>query len=238
MGVCSVQTAASPVTVEFRQRLAEYKSTGVPRQHSMNKGFTLIELMVVIAIVAVVAAYSIPNLLRAQLNANQLAAKTTCTTVMTEAYTFNTTKYRLPDRISDLSKQIGVSVLSSTFDQNADDSVIATDGTGAPADKPSTKGYKFIFLYKLEGEIDEHETIRGLMAAPAKFGRSGEHAYYTTTDSGQVFVWRDCFTLAVNSAASLSQATGESIFFKPAGTVSVASALVSSSDMDSSFVPE
>lgn len=48
----------------------------------MKKGFTLIELMIVIAIIAIIAAIAIPSLLRSQMSSNETAAVGTLRTLV------------------------------------------------------------------------------------------------------------------------------------------------------------
>lgn len=55
-----------------------------------RKGFTLVEIMIVVAIIALLAAIAIPNLLEARKTANDAAAKANLRTLSTAAETYAT----------------------------------------------------------------------------------------------------------------------------------------------------
>ena len=56
-----------------------------------TKGFSLIELLIVVAIILIIAAIAIPNLLRARMAANESSAVASVRTINTASITYNST---------------------------------------------------------------------------------------------------------------------------------------------------
>jgi len=73
-----------------------------------RKGFTLVEIMIVVAIIALLAAIAIPNLLSARVTANTAAAKANVRSLSTAAETYSTANSgAYPDTTARLAGYIG-----------------------------------------------------------------------------------------------------------------------------------
>nr|AFX67149.1 pilin [Myxococcus sp. 004-133] len=77
----------------------------VSRFNPRNRGFTLIELMIVVAIIGILAAIAIPNFIKFQARSKQSEAKTNLKALFTAQKSFFSEK----DRYSDFANEIGFS---------------------------------------------------------------------------------------------------------------------------------
>jgi type IV pilus assembly protein PilA len=66
-------------------------STATKKSQSGNLGFSLIELLIVVAIILIIVAIAIPNLLRSRIAANEASAVENVRTITTASVVYNTT---------------------------------------------------------------------------------------------------------------------------------------------------
>ena len=108
-----------------------------------QKGFSLIELLIVVAIILIIAAIAIPNLLRARMAANEASAVASVRTINTAEVTYNSTypTVGFATALSNLGGALGAACVPSSTTACLIDSVLANDGNPANSGK---SGYKFV----------------------------------------------------------------------------------------------
>jgi prepilin-type N-terminal cleavage/methylation domain-containing protein len=128
-----------------------------------QKGFSLIELLIVVAIILIIAAIAIPNLLRAKIAANQSSAVGSLRTINTACIAFSTSYGQYPAALSNLGP-VGSGGTASSTSADLIDSVLSA-GTKS--------GYAFAF-----GAGTSNQTYT-ITATPITAATTGQNMYYT-----------------------------------------------------------
>jgi type IV pilus assembly protein PilA len=107
-----------------------------------QKGFSLIELLIVVAIILIIAAIAIPNLLRARMAANESSAVASVRTITTGEVTYQTAYPTVgyAPALVNLGGALGVACVPSSTTACLIDAVLANNGNPAASGK---SGYSF-----------------------------------------------------------------------------------------------
>lgn len=128
-----------------------------------QKGFSLIELLIVVAIILVIAALAIPSLIRSKIAANQSSAVGSLRSLNTSCTAYDTSYGQYPDALVNLGPVASGGTASSTSADLID--IVLSSGVKS--------GYTFIYS---AGTADQSYT---LTASPIAQGSTGQNMYFT-----------------------------------------------------------
>jgi prepilin-type N-terminal cleavage/methylation domain-containing protein len=148
-----------------------------------SRGFSLIELLIVVAIILIIAAIAIPNLLRSRIAANQASAVGSVRTLITAEVTYATTyNTGYSATLGDLGPNGGGAQPVATAAGLVDEVLSGTTGSGggsaAAATLSEKSGYAFLYTpaaADASGKIDTYQ----ILASPVSVGTTGTNFYYT-----------------------------------------------------------
>jgi type IV pilus assembly protein PilA len=143
-----------------------------------QKGFSLIELLIVVAIILIIAAIAIPNLIRSKIAANEASAVASCRTVNTAeivySSTYNTTTV-FSTSLSELADGGtaancgGTTVVPTSTAACLIDAALASAGTAGGTPK---SGYVFTYAVPVNGSY----TLNG---GPTALNSTGVRYFFT-----------------------------------------------------------
>jgi len=142
-----------------------------------NKGFSLIELLIVVAIILIIAAIAIPNYLNARLRADESAAVGALRTLNTAQITYNST-YPTVGYSSTLTN-LGDGGTST----NCGGSTLPTSANACLIDSALELGFRSGYNFSVSNVTGTPASTYQFIAVPAQPGYSGNRYFCSFADA-------------------------------------------------------
>lgn len=147
-----------------------------------QKGFSLIELLIVVAIILIIAAIAIPNLLRSRIAANEASAVGSLRTINTAQVTYASTYPAQGFSVDLKTLGPGATAGASATSANAvllDNVLGATTPGGASSGNANPKsGYHF-YITATAGTAGAPTSTYASNADPITVGQTGQRFFYS-----------------------------------------------------------
>lgn len=143
-----------------------------------QKGFSLIELLIVVAIILIIAAIAIPNLLRSRIAANEASATSSLRSLNTAEITYAST---YNSGFTDTLNRLGAPAAGQADLNNADlvDPVLAARSTGGGTVTFIKSGYTFTYAPAGTNTTFGFIAQYNVNGDPQARGSSGQRSFYT-----------------------------------------------------------
>jgi len=135
--------------------------------YKSRKGFSLIELLIVVAIILIIAGIAIPSLMRSKIQANEAAAVETLRTLDSTVVMYSTTYNGFPHVLADMGPSSGGATTSTAADLI--DSVLATG---------IKSGYRYAYV-ATSSDPSGNVLSYSITATPISPGVTGQRSFYT-----------------------------------------------------------
>jgi type IV pilus assembly protein PilA len=163
-----------------------------------QKGFSLIELLIVVAIILIIAAIAVPNLMRSKIAANESSAISSLRTINTSEVTYATI-YPSVGYSNDLLSLGGPAAACSVPGGASAAMSCIVDDVLAKATTLATAKSGYFYTYSLGAAVGGINTSYSVTATPTIVGTAGQRYFFT--DQSGVLRYGLAGPATVNSSA-------------------------------------